>query len=316
MNSTNFLQKSYQNETESNDAMALVVQGGGMRGVYSMAVLSALEKLGFSEKFDYVVGSSSGAINGAYFIAKQAKKGVGIYTNELSVSDFISFLRFKKIVDIDFLIDLVVKNTIKLPVKYVNDAPTELEIVLTNIKTIEAEYLSTKNDTFDLYESLRATTALPVLYDKEVQILGKSYIDGGVSDYVPLNRAIKKGYKKIVVVLTSEFKRRKNKVGLIRYLAFINKKDNLKRALLQKNKYFNDVIDAIKSNHSDIEIVCISPSDAGRLVDTTTKDKELLLDCALMAIEDVYAKLNIDLKPNYKNFFSICNSKAQLLNKK
>ncbi|MBA5249135.1 MAG: patatin family protein [Gammaproteobacteria bacterium] len=316
MDSTNFLQAAYQNENKPDGAMALVVQGGGMRGVYSMAALAALEELGFSEKFDYVVGSSAGAINGAYFIAKQAKGGTGIYTNELSVSGFISFFRLKKIVDIDFLIDLVVKNTVKLSIKRIKDISVELEISLTNAKTIKTEYLSTKKDTFDLCESLRATAALPVLYDKEVHISGENYIDGGISDYIPLNRAIEKGYKNIVVVLTSELKHRKSKVGFFRYLAFINKKDKLKKVLLQKNKNFNDIVDIIKSNHPDIKILCIAPSDKERLVSTITKNKESLLDCALMAVEDVYAKLSVDLKPTYKNFFDIWISKAQILNKK
>lgn len=314
MNSANFLKEIYQNKNQSNDAMALVVQGGGMRGVYSMAVLAALEELKFSEKFDYIIGSSAGAINGAYFIAKQAKIGTEAYINELSVSDFISFFRFKKNVDIDFLIDLVVKNTIKLCTKRIEDSKIKLEIVLTNSKAIQAKYLNTKQDTFQLCESLRATMALPILYGKEVQVLGEGYIDGGISDYVPLNRAIEKGYKKIVVVLTSEFKYRKDKFKFLTNLFTLHKKTKLRKALLCEDERFNAVIDTIKLNHPNIQIICIAPSDKKRLVGTVTKNQMKLLDCALMAREDVYAKLGVKISKN-KHFFNLWKSKAKLLNK-
>src|ERR1044071_2792696 len=59
--------------------LALVVEGGGMRGVVSAGMVAALEELGFRDCFDAVYGSSAGAISGAYFIAKQARYGTTIF---------------------------------------------------------------------------------------------------------------------------------------------------------------------------------------------------------------------------------------------
>ena len=56
--------------------LGLVVQGGGMRGVYSMAVLAAFEEMGWTRCFDHVAGASAGAMNGAHFITGQARYGV------------------------------------------------------------------------------------------------------------------------------------------------------------------------------------------------------------------------------------------------
>ena len=56
--------------------IGLVVQGGGMRGVYSMAVLAAFEEMGWTRCFDHVAGASAGAMNGAHFITGQAGYGV------------------------------------------------------------------------------------------------------------------------------------------------------------------------------------------------------------------------------------------------
>ncbi|HIC39829.1 MAG TPA: patatin family protein [Piscirickettsiaceae bacterium] len=309
----NFLEKACKNKT-SNDDMALVVQGGGMRGVYSMSALSALEELGMTNNFKYVAGSSAGAINGAYFIANQAKSGVESYVNELSVSDFVSFFRINKIVDVDFLVDWVVKNTIHLSISGVFNSKTELEMSLTNSKTIQAKYLSTKTDEFDMHEALRATMALPVLYDKEISVLGDTYIDGGISDYVPLQKAIDKGYKKIVVILTSEFKHRHDKFKFIIKLATLGKSKLLTDALLCEDERYNSVIDIIKSSHPDIEIICIAPSDKKRLVGTTTTNQKKLLDCALMAREDVYAAVNTQIpKTENENFFDLWDSRASVL---
>src|SRR6476659_5404086 len=63
---------------------ALVVQGGGLRGIYSLSALAVLEELGLRDAFSRVIGSSAGAINGAYFLAGQARESISIYTEDLS----------------------------------------------------------------------------------------------------------------------------------------------------------------------------------------------------------------------------------------
>jgi predicted acylesterase/phospholipase RssA len=85
--------------------IGLVVQGGGMRGVYSMAALAAFEEMGWTRCFDHVAGASAGAMNGAHFITGQAGYGVETYIDHLSNRKFIDFLRLKKLVDLDYMID-------------------------------------------------------------------------------------------------------------------------------------------------------------------------------------------------------------------
>src|SRR6476646_10351166 len=81
--------------------LGLVVQGGGMRGVYSMAVLAAFEEMGWTRCFDHVAGASAGAMNGAHFITGQARYGVETYIDYLSKRRFIDVFRMKKLVDVD-----------------------------------------------------------------------------------------------------------------------------------------------------------------------------------------------------------------------
>ena len=79
---------------------ALVIQGGGMRGAFSAGSLIALENLGFAESFDAIYASSSGAINGSYFLAKQSALGTSIYYRDINNSKFINIFRPKKIFDV------------------------------------------------------------------------------------------------------------------------------------------------------------------------------------------------------------------------
>src|SRR3954451_18408795 len=90
--------------------LGLVIEGGAMRGVRSAGGLCALERLGLSEAFDCVFATFGGAVNGAYFLARQAVYGTTIYYENLNRREFINALRFGKLVDIDYVIDRVTKE--------------------------------------------------------------------------------------------------------------------------------------------------------------------------------------------------------------
>ncbi len=83
--------------------LGLVVQGGGMRGVYSLAVLAAFEEMGWTRCFDHIAGASAGAMNGVHFITGQARYGVETYIDYLSNRKFIDFFRLGKLMDLDYM---------------------------------------------------------------------------------------------------------------------------------------------------------------------------------------------------------------------
>ena len=93
-----------------------------MRGAYGIGALSALEDEGLTEAFDYIVGSSSGGINGAYFVARQCRDAIKAYVDDLSCRKFVNLSRFGKVMDIDFLIDNVVKDKRRLDIDKVKAA--------------------------------------------------------------------------------------------------------------------------------------------------------------------------------------------------
>ena len=232
-----------QKGEKSGIITGLVVQGGGMRGTYSMASLMALEECGLGHAFDHVFGSSAGAINAAYMLAEQAKLAVTVYLDDISNKNFVDFFRIKKVVDIDFLVDQVLKKHKALNVQKVISSSSTLHIVLTDYLTSEEVILTNKDKNLDLMEAIRATAAMPILYNKVVPINGRGYIDGGLRDAVPLKRAIDIGCTDIVVVLTREPHFRRHAPNLLMRLIEIpflrHYPDVTRNLLLSEDKLFN-----------------------------------------------------------------------------
>lgn len=290
-------------KTKNKDSKktALVVQGGGMRGVYSMAALMAIEELGLTNAFDIVYGSSAGAINGAYFVANQAKLAVSVYLEDISNKHFINLLRFNKIADIDFLIDEILSKKKILNLNEVLNSKTLLKIVLFDYYNAKSEIFTNKMNDFNFMEALRATAALPILYNKKVKVKENYYIDGGIEDGVPLFRAIEDGCTDIVVVITRPINfRRIPLTFLMRNIEnFLMRGYPVKtrEKILDSVELFNNTMDCLENqSYRDINIYVISPSNMDLMVSRTTNDKSKLLKCALMGRNDTF------------NLFNVCNN--------
>ena len=287
----------------------LVVQGGGMRGVYSMGALAALEESGLSEAFNVIVGSSAGAINGAYLLAGQAKEAVRVYVDLLSNRNFINPWRFWKIVDIDYLVDDVLKRLLPLNVEAVKASRTTLEIILADADTAEPVIISNRSDV-DFYELIRATAALPALYNRKVLIDGRYYVDGGVADSVPAAYAAAaaaetgSGSADILAVVTRppDYRRRDAHPFLQRILALgaIGHSRAVKAVMGREDVRYNDSMDLLQgvTTVDSVRAITVWPSDSARLAGRTTSDKHLLELCADMGRQDMHKMLDTNLAPS------------------
>ncbi|HJQ03768.1 MAG TPA: patatin family protein [Jatrophihabitans sp.] len=277
---------------------ALVVQGGGMRGVYSMGALSALEEVGLRESFATVVGSSAGAINAAYLLAGQAHQAVRVYVDELSNKNFINLRRVHKIVDIDYMVDEVLKVTTPLDVEAVRKSPSRLEIILTDAET-GGPFVITNRDNVDIFEAIRATAALPALYDRRIRVGDGYYIDGGVTESLPIMRALNDGAELIITVLTRSlsFRRMEQKAHyrLLGRLLARRQSSAIKKLIGRADHRFNEAMDLLEEPASlgeKISIYSVYPSDESKLVGRTTFQADRLEACAEMGRQDMLAVLN------------------------
>ncbi len=281
-----------------------------MRGIYSAGAMAALAQARLAGSFQHIYASSSGAINAAYLMSEQTDLVAAGYADHLNrESPFIRYWRLNKMVDIDYLIDNILRHSeTPLDVKAVIDSPTVLHSVLTEFSSARPFEISSKDvaarDSSGnlLYEVFRATSALPLFYNRIVEIGGRKFVDGGISDAVPLLRAIDAGCTDIVVVITRGPRfRRDGTAGFLRWLgrlALATHPRSLRRRLLDEDKLFNRTMNLLQEPEKlggDIRITLTSPSDESRLVGRTTRERSKLWDCARMAGEDVDNALSVSV---------------------
>jgi predicted patatin/cPLA2 family phospholipase len=182
--------------------LALLVEGGGMRGVCSAGGLVALDAMGFRSSFDQIYATSAGAMNVAYMLSGQAVFGIQIYYKEINNKKFIDFRRLYKVVDIDYLFETVVTKIRPLDTATVLKAPCEFYVAVIDKDRAENVVIQTTRSPAEILALFKATTALPVVYNRAIQIGSRRYIDGGLGSPVPLHHAIQSGCTDLLVFLT------------------------------------------------------------------------------------------------------------------
>jgi predicted patatin/cPLA2 family phospholipase len=185
--------------------IALAVEGGGMRGVVSAGMVSALEQLGMATAFDAVYGSSAGAINAAYFLAGQARLGTRIYYEDINTTRFIRLARAltgRPIVDLGFLLDEVAIRRKPLDTARVLAAPSPLAVLATDVESRMPAILRDFPDSQRLLDALRAGATMPIIAGAPRAYNGRHYLDASITDPIPVGPAERDGHTHILVLLT------------------------------------------------------------------------------------------------------------------
>jgi len=280
-----------------NDKIGLVVQGGGMRAVYSMGALAALEEMGFGQSFDHIAGSSAGALNGAYFITGQAGYGVETYINYLSHRNFVNPFRFKKMMDIDYLVDHIGKKVRPLDINKLASSKTILHISLTEFSNGKTRFVTNRTPGIDLWEAFRATAAMPILYNKPVKVGDRLYVDGSLRARLPVKRVVDHECRYIVIILTMPHSHRINtRNALIQSLSWPvtrHYSDGLRHALLGEDTDYNNLMSDLSRKNPQISgysnrVVVIKPQKPAERFSVITRDPKQLLQCALNARADTW----------------------------
>ena len=190
---------------EEDAKLALVIEGGGMRGVVSGGMVTALDELGLQNAFDFVVGTSAGALAGAFFLAGQTHMGTSIYYEDLIGREWLDYrraLRRTPIVALDYLLDEVMVNRKVLDCGRVLASETPLYVVATRVPEYEPVILGDFETRAKLMTALRASARIPLAAGKPVTFDGGEYIDGSLSQSIPLEAAQRLGATHMLVLLT------------------------------------------------------------------------------------------------------------------
>ena len=279
------------------DSIGLVVQGGGMRGVYSMGALAALEEMGFTQCFDHLVGSSAGALNGAYFLTGQASYGVATYIHYLSQKSFVNPFRFTRIVDIDYLVDQIGKKVRPLHLEKLRASPTTLHVSLTERTHAHTEWVTNRTPDIDIWEAFRATAAIPLLYNKSVKVGAGHYVDGSISARIPIRRMLEHDCRYVVVIMTMPQSHRITSThALLQSLTWPATRQYspaLRQAFFGEDRAYNTTKIDLSGTHPGIpgsaqRVIVICPQRPPEKFSTITTNPKHLLHGALQAREDTW----------------------------
>ena len=181
----------------------LVLEGGGMRGVFTSGVLDAFMK--YDLYFKYVVAVSAGACNGLSYISRQPRRARLSNIDMLVKYNYIGLRHLVTqgcIFDPELLYDRFPNELIPYDYDTYFASPSTFEMVVTNCNTGRAEYLTEKDgDRQRLLDICRASSSLPYV-SNVIDVDGQPYLDGGIVDSIPVGRAIDMGYDRNVLVLT------------------------------------------------------------------------------------------------------------------
>lgn len=186
--------------------VALVVEGGGMRGVYSGGMVLALEQAGLGHAFDAVYGTSAGALNGAWFLTGDAEAAMFTWWAPEVLAHTLtpaSMLTRGRMFHTDKLVRHVYVNMAPMDFGAILAHPTTFHPVATSLETGLATDLHPElGGPADLQRALQATCELPVVGGPPVELGGVRYLDGGLAESVPLFTALAAGATHALVLRT------------------------------------------------------------------------------------------------------------------
>ena len=246
----------------------LVLEGGGMRGVFTSGVLDAFMKHGVY--FRHVVAVSAGACNGMSYISRQPRRA------RLSNIDFLTqygyigwrhLLRQGCIFDQELLYDKFPNEYLPFDFDTFFQWSATFEMVTTNCLTGQAEYLTESKDRQRSLDIVRASSSLPYV-SKIVMVDGIPMLDGGIVDSIPVIRAVETGHPQNVVILTRN-KGYRSKERDRKIPPFVYKKyPRLRVALSRRVAAYNEQLELVERLEELGKVVCIRPQrpmEVGRM---------------------------------------------------
>ena len=265
---------------------ALIVEGGGSRGVFSFGVIDSFIKASFNP-FDIHLGVSNGAVVQLWYLLEasdynldkmlfSASRDYVRYTNLLFNKSIMNFEKLyqdaNKVFPIDFdrlQVNLEGKN---------------FYVVVSDAASGKPEYIELSKENY--INEMLATGSLPVLMKNAILLEGKRKYDGGITDPIPVQKAYEMGAREIVVIRTYE-KAFIRKTKLENYIAAFATRayPQISRALKYNSATYNSSLEFINNPPSDCKITQICPPQrlstkrATTNVNTMKADYQIGMNC-------------------------------------
>lgn len=241
----------------------IILEGGATRGVFTSGVLDYLMERELY--MSHVIGVSAGSCNAVDYVSRQPgrTKECMIPTDKKDnyVYGLRKFVREKSLMNMDLIFDTYPNKTHPFDFETYFQSEMKCEIVVTNCITGKAEYLDERQDRAKLMKLCRASCSMPLI-TPIVNVDGTPYLDGGLADSVPIERAKTYGNEKIVVILTRNPGYRKKRIskGMAKvYREAYRSYPNLLRAIMTRSFYYNRTMNQIERMEQEGSIFVLRP---------------------------------------------------------
>lgn len=238
---------------------ALVLEGGGMRGVFTSGVLDAFMKHDLT--FPYIVAVSAGACNGMSYVSHQPRRARISNIDYLARYKYIGLRHLVTqgcIFDRELLYDKFPNQYLPFDFDTFFSSPMTFEMVTTNCLTGQPMYLSERHDRQRALDIVRASSSLPYV-SKIVDVDGIPMLDGGIVDSIPLQHAIDMGHPTNVLVLTRN-RGYRNTGKDMKIPRFIYRKyPRLRVALSRRLAAYNAQLEYVERMEDEGRVICIRP---------------------------------------------------------
>lgn len=293
---------SDNNESINNNSnkVALVLEGGALRGLYTAGVLDTFMENDI--KIDAILAVSAGALFGINYCSKQIGRALRYnlkYAHDKRYMGLYSLFTTGDIMNRDFCFNKLVYELDPLDFETYNNSNIAFYAVVTNILTGQAEYKEIKDAQKDM-EYLRASGSMPFV-SNPVEINGNKYLDGAVSDPIPLKKALDMGYKKIIVVQTRPAGYLKTKSWMPFEFVYRKYPEFVKTAQKAYIKY-NETLNLISEYENDGKILVLRPSKKIRMrrVEKNLKKLQAIYDVGVKDCKENLDKIKKYITPETK----------------
>ena len=228
------------------DEIGLVLEGGGMRGVYTAGILEYFME---RELFPpYVIGVSAGACNAASYIARQKGRNRRVtvdFVNHPRYLGFRNLIREKSIFGMKLIFDEIPNRIVPFDFDTFEASPQKFVVGTTNCVTGETYYI--RKGGRPMLPVIQASSSLPFLA-QPMEMDGRILMDGGVTDPIPVRKAIADGYQRNIIVLTrdKDYRKKPSNLGWLARSVY-PKYEGLREALARRYAVYNDTLELIRT---------------------------------------------------------------------
>ena len=271
----------------------LVLEGGALRGTYSVGVMDALMEADIN--LQATVGVSAGALNGISYVSGQIGRSARsplTYRHDQRYFGLRAYLRNKSPFGFDFMFGELTYKLDPLDIERFMHPSRRFACAVTNCRTGQPEFFEKGESLEDIFIATRASSTMPYISEM-VDIKGQPYLDGGCSLKIPHRWALEQGFEKIVVIKTypNGFRRKVKSGSRAASLVYGRRWPNLAAALARSNADYNQACDELDQLSASGRAFVIAPSrdmHIGRM----EQDLEKLGDWYWLGYEDAKAQMD------------------------